>query len=219
MGIFGPTRSSSYTYGTHSNNHRASSTHSHHSSASRPAFVRGSSGAYSVQDADRKGHYDGHMGERERGWGSGSYSRSRHSSPSRSWFGSLGGGSRTSAYRRRPRDGYIQWLMYKLRTLFRDLIYHARKNPVKVFFMVVMPLISGGVLAGFARQFGIRLPAFLQGNSHGASRMSGGYYGSSGYSGSSGFGRNEGLGGLANMMGGGGGGGLSSVMSIAKHFL
>lgn len=78
-----------------------------------------------------------------------------------------------------------------------------------------MPLISGGVLAGFARQFGIRLPGFLMGNA--ARAGAGGYYGSAGYGAE---GLSEGLGGLGKMaMGMSGAGGLGSLMSIAKNFM
>jgi len=83
-----------------------------------------------------------------------------------------------------------------------------------------MPLISGGVLAGFARQFGIKLPSFLMGSA--AARAGGGYYGSAGYGGAAeGLGgMTEGLGGLGKMaMGMSGAGGLGSLMSIAKNFM
>jgi hypothetical protein len=99
------------------------------------------------------------------------------------------------------------------------LLYYARKNPAKLFFFVIMPLISGGVLAGIARQFGIKLPRFLQGKGggHGA-RGGGGYYGSQGYN------EHESGGGLGGAMGGlgalaGSAGGMGSLMSVAKDFL
>lgn len=145
-----------------------------------------------------------------------SYSRtystsSRHSHSSHRSYSPSG----SSYYKRRPRDGYISRLISKLKHLFRELWYYFRRNPVKAFVFVIMPLISGGVLAGFARQFGIRLPGFLMGN---AARAGGGYYGSAGYGGVSGM--SEGLGGLGKMaMGMGGAGGLGSLMSIAKNFM
>jgi hypothetical protein len=80
------------------------------------------------------------------------------------WFsgpGSSGGGrhhSSSSYSRRRPRDGYIERMLYKVKKMIRDLWYYARRNPVKVFMMVIMPLVTGGALTKVLQQFGIRLP-------------------------------------------------------------
>jgi len=41
-----------------------------------------------------------------------------------------------------------------------------KRHPLKVFVLVIMPLITGGALTGLLRQFGIRLP-------HGVERMFG----------------------------------------------
>ncbi|KAF2435191.1 hypothetical protein EJ08DRAFT_392690 [Tothia fuscella] len=146
---------------------------------------------------------------------SSSYSRASNSSHGR---------SSSSYYKRRPRDGYINGLIHKLKHLFRELYSFARRNPMKVFFLVIMPLISGGVLAGVARQFGIKLPGFLQGKHAGGGGSGGGRGGGGGYYGSKGYGRDEGgLGGLGGMAGGLGGlasgGNLGSLMSVAKAFL
>ena len=46
-----------------------------------------------------------------------------------------------------------------------------KKNPMKVFMLVIMPLITGGALTGLLSRFGIRLPAGLD-------RMFGGARGS-----------------------------------------
>ncbi|KAF2090474.1 hypothetical protein K490DRAFT_34362 [Saccharata proteae CBS 121410] len=128
----------------------------------------------------------------------------------------------SSYYRRRPRDGYINRLVHKIKQLLRELYIYARRHPVKLFFMVIMPLISGGALAGFARQFGIRLPDVLNrtqagrgfgGNSFGGSAFSSGssgYYGSRGYGDSSDGGFGAGL--LSS-------GNIGSLMSIAKMFM
>ncbi|KAF2098934.1 hypothetical protein NA57DRAFT_76168 [Rhizodiscina lignyota] len=115
--------------------------------------------------------------------------------------------SSSSYYKRSPRSGYISSLFRKFKHLLRELWYYAKRHPIKVFIFVIMPLISGGVLAGFARQFGIRLPAALAGK--GAASAGGGYYGSAGYGGMSG-GLSQGL---------AGGGALEGVMKIAKNFL
>jgi hypothetical protein len=124
----------------------------------------------------------------------------------------------SSYYKRRPRDGYVNGLIHKFKHLLRELYYYLRKNPVKVFFLVIMPLISGGALAAVARQFGVKLPDFLSGK--GAKEMGGAY---DGYYGSKGYGHGEsssGLGGLGDMMGAvGGGGSIGTVMSLAKAFL
>ncbi|KAK4499771.1 hypothetical protein PRZ48_007957 [Zasmidium cellare] len=108
----------------------------------------------------------------------------------------------SSYYRRRPRDGYISYLLHKLQRMIRDLWTYARRHPVKAFFAIVVPLLSaGGAIHGLMRQFGVRMPFGLDGA---ARRMGGGYYGSSGY-------------------GGGGGGGwmdnAGGLMQIAKAFM
>ncbi|KAF1996076.1 hypothetical protein P154DRAFT_609351 [Amniculicola lignicola CBS 123094] len=81
---------------------------------------------------------------------------STHSSSSR--HHSHGHHSSTSHYKRRPRDGYIAYLYSKLRHMWHELLKYAKRHPYKVFFMVIMPLVSGGVLTKLARQFGVNLP-------------------------------------------------------------
>ncbi|GAB7344003.1 hypothetical protein MBLNU457_1931t2 [Dothideomycetes sp. NU457] len=91
----------------------------------------------------------------------------------------------SSHYRRRPRDGYISYLIHKLKRLLLDLFNYARKHPVKAFLAVAVPLLSaGGAIGGLLRQFGVRLPLGLEGiisSMSGSRRYSGGYYGSRGY--------------------------------------
>jgi hypothetical protein len=135
-----------------------------------------------------------------------SSSSSRYRRPSSHAGSSWSRPSSSSHYKRRPRDGYIERLIYKLKHFLRELWYYLRRNPTKVFFLVIMPLISGGALAAFARQFGVRLPDFLSGKGAREVRESGGYYGSRGYGGS------EGIGGLNS-------GGLGALMSVAKAFM
>lgn len=67
----------------------------------------------------------------------------------------------SSSSRRRPRDGYINRIVHQLRRLLRQVMAYARRHPVKLFVMVVMPLITGGALGKVLRQFGIRIPAGL----------------------------------------------------------
>jgi hypothetical protein len=50
----------------------------------------------------------------------------------------------------------------QLRRLLRDLIHYMKQNPLKVFMLVIMPLITGGVLTGLLARFGIRLPAGIE---------------------------------------------------------
>jgi hypothetical protein len=123
-------------------------------------------------------------------------------------------GSSSSYYKRRPRDGYIEYMLHKFKRLLRKLYDYARRHPYKVFFMVIMPLISGGVLHKTARQFGIKLPDILKGNagSH-SSRGDGGYYGSEGYGGR-GDREEFGLGSITNGLGG-----IGGVMKMAKAFM
>ncbi|KAI9818201.1 MAG: hypothetical protein M1827_000826 [Pycnora praestabilis] len=131
------------------------------------------------------------------------------------WFG--GSSSRRSShssrhgsssyYGRRPRDGYIQRILYQLKRIFRDLVYYAKKHPVKVFMLVIMPLVTGGALTSVLRQFGIRLPPSLFGGMSGGR----GFGGSSSSFGSSG-------GGLMNSFGGGAGG-VQGLMKMAQMFM
>lgn len=79
-------------------------------------------------------------------------------------------------------------------------MYYARKHPLKVFLMVIMPLITGGVLQKLLGVVGIRLPKNMLGALPGAER--------------------GGLGDVAGMMGGGGiGGSVNGLMSLAKMFV
>ncbi|KAJ5514844.1 hypothetical protein N7463_004396 [Penicillium fimorum] len=144
--------------------------------------------------------------------------QSRHSAPS--FFSGLGGlgGSRTggrsspsvfssfssSSRRARPREGFVQRMLRDIKRLFRDIYRWARRNPMKVFMMVIVPLLTSGVLPKLLAMIGIRLPHAITSALGGASKTSGG------------------MGGVAGMMGGGGGRGMSenigSLMNIAKMF-
>ncbi|KAL6164081.1 hypothetical protein ACJQWK_09758 [Exserohilum turcicum] len=91
--------------------------------------------------------------------------------------------SSTSRYKRSPRDSYMQHLYKKLQHFLREIWRYAQRHPYKVFFMIIMPLVSGGVLHKLARQFGVNLPQ-TGGGSHPAAKSgshAGGYYGSQGY--------------------------------------
>ena len=72
---------------------------------------------------------------------------------------------------------------------------YARRHPVKLL-MMILPLLTGGALAGILAKFGIRLPKGLEG-------MVGGRGGHSGLGGS-GF---------------GGAGGVQGLVKIAQQFM
>ncbi|KAH8726328.1 hypothetical protein GQ44DRAFT_739122 [Phaeosphaeriaceae sp. PMI808] len=138
----------------------------------------------------------------------GSPRRSSSSRPgyARSYAGSSYSGtsrhhSSTSRYKRSPRDGYLQHLYAKFRHFLREIWRYAQRHPYKVFFMVIMPLVSGGVLHKLARQFGVNLPEMGGAGARG-SHSTGGHSGGghSDYYGNAGYGDERG--------GGGGGGGL-----------
>ncbi|KAF2212880.1 hypothetical protein CERZMDRAFT_40828 [Cercospora zeae-maydis SCOH1-5] len=148
-----------------------------------------------------------------------SYARSA----SGSIFGNSGGGggggggsgsSSSSYYKRRPRDGYIAYLVHKLQRMIKELWHYARRHPVKAFFAVVVPLLSaGGAIGGLLKHFGIRMPLGMGSGGGGSSRGPGGYYGSRGYGGDEG-GWMSALGGSAGLMGNAG-----SLISVAKMFM
>lgn len=92
-------------------------------------------------------------------------------------------------------------MVHEIKKMLRNLVGYARRHPLKVFMLVLMPLITGGALHNILRQFGIRLPA-------GLNSLIGGYGG--------------GRGGYDSMRSFGGGasdGGIQSVMKIAKMFM
>jgi hypothetical protein len=140
----------------------------------------------------------------------------------------------------------MQHLYKKLQHFLREIWRYAQRHPYKVFFMVIMPLVSGGVLHKLARQFGVNLPEMggsgarggYSGSGHhstgsGSSSgysgggASGGYYGSQGYgmessrSGPSngGGGMMAGLGNIDMQSVAGGIGGLASLASMASKFM
>jgi hypothetical protein len=116
----------------------------------------------------------------------------------------------------------------KLRRLLRDLIYYMKKHPMKVFVLVIMPLITGGALTGLLAKFGLRLPAGIEkmfgaagGSGMGVGRGAGGHMQ---------FERTKvegplgAMGGLGNLAGGvgsvvGGMGGIGGAVSLAKMFM
>ena len=73
-------------------------------------------------------------------------------------------GSRSpmSAYSRSPRRGFLARCYKKLRHLLKKLKKYMKTHPLKVFVLVIMPLITGGVLTSMLARFGIRLPHVVE---------------------------------------------------------
>jgi len=93
-------------------------------------------------------------------------------------------------------------MLHRIRRLFRDIMYYARKHPMKVFLLVIMPLITGGVLQKILGVVGIRLPKNMVGGISAGER--------------------GGLKDVAGMMGAGGGGiggSVNGLVSLAKMFV
>ena len=110
---------------------------------------------------------------------------------SRSYYSSSGS-------RARPRQGYVNRILATLRRFVRDLYYYARRHPVKVFMLVVLPLLTGGALPRILAQFGIRMPPGLLKAFGGAAGGHGGDYGREFERFSA---RSEGGGGIQNLIG------------------
>jgi hypothetical protein len=85
-------------------------------------------------------------------------------------------------------------IVRKIRRLLRRIVHYAKRHPLKVFFLVILPLITGGVLQKLLSTVGISVPRSLQPSS------GGGYRGDFG-----------GEGGVANSVNG--------LVSLAKMFV
>ncbi|KAG8165414.1 hypothetical protein KVR01_005689 [Diaporthe batatas] len=80
----------------------------------------------------------------------------------RSFFGMDKHRSSTSSYRRSPRPNFLARAYKQLKRLLRDLVYYAKRHPVKVFSLVVLPLLTGGALTALLARFGLRLPPSIE---------------------------------------------------------
>ncbi|KAF7856091.1 hypothetical protein EAF04_010045 [Stromatinia cepivora] len=216
---------------SHSSRHHSSS-HSHskkkHRSSSHSTHHNNSSGLLgsALGSTSPKSSHSHRERSRSRTRGSGSIFGSgdaKHNSSRSSFFGF--NSRSTSHYKRSPRPNYLKSIYAKLRQLLRDLIYYMKRHPFKVFMLVIMPLITGGALAGLLKKFGVRLPGGLE-------KMIGGGKGRGGTgSGFSGSGRNgsyeyerssvKGSGGAMAKLGmlTGGMEGVGGVMKLAKLFI
>ncbi|KAL3470657.1 hypothetical protein BJX99DRAFT_238976 [Aspergillus californicus] len=125
----------------------------------------------------------------------------RHSAPSIfSFSGSRTGRaspafSSSSSRRARPRSGFIQRIVRYIKRLFRNISSYARHHPMKVFMLVVVPLITSGVLIKLFSMIGIHLPKNIFGGSSSSKAIGGG-------------------GGDGGMMGN-----INGLMNIAKMFM
>ena len=150
-------------------------------------------------------HSTQHKGSERRGSEHrGSEHRSSESKPQYYYGRPAPSSHRGSSYygssRAQPRPGLVANALRKIKRLLRRLYDYARRHPMKLFMLVIMPLITGGALADVLRRMGIRLPRALESMVPG---MSGG--GRSGrYSGGGGF---------------DGGQSLEGVMKLAKMFI
>jgi len=128
---------------------------------------------------------------------------SRYSAPS---VFSLGGRSDRSSgsfssRRARPRAGFISRMIHRVKELLHSIYYYARHHPIKVFLLVIVPLITGGILQKLLAIFGVRLPRSLTGDK--------GRNGRNGRNGS-----RDGVGGGSGL-----GDSIKGLMTIAKMFL
>ncbi|KAG6007800.1 hypothetical protein E4U21_005519 [Claviceps maximensis] len=110
--------------------------------------------------------YGKHSASRDYDYGYGKHNASRASlfglgnNHSRSSFFNFG--SRSSYYKRSPRHNFMQKTYKRLKRLIRDLIHYAKRHPWKVFFLVIMPLVTTGVLSSLLARFGLRIPPSLE---------------------------------------------------------
>ncbi|QKX62637.1 uncharacterized protein TRUGW13939_09798 [Talaromyces rugulosus] len=138
------------------------------------------------------------------------HSKHSHSAPS---IFSLGGhhnkssssffSSSSSSRRARPRSGFIERMVRRIKRWIRDIYYYARRHPVKVFMLVIVPLITGGILQKLLAMVGLRLPG-------GLANIAGGGQGSR-----DGFGDRGRSGGGDNGLGDS----VKGLMNIAKMFM
>jgi len=156
---------------------------------------------------------------------SSSHSSKRRSSPSArsvtssrpgytrsaSSFNLFGSSSRSRAYQSRgarPRSG----LVAKIRRFLKDIYYYMRTHPMKVFMLVIMPLLTGGALTKMLAMAGVRLPSGLEGMMGGEQERTYARGGARDFEGQSNLpGMMGGIGGVAQTLG--------PVMNIAKNFL
>ena len=102
--------------------------------------------------------------------------------------------------------------MARLKKFLRDIYSYMRRHPVKVFLLVIMPLITGGALTKILAQFGVRMPRSLE-------ALAGGQRGGQDRFFARGGARDFQGGSALPGMGGGMGESLGSLLGIARAFM
>jgi len=87
----------------------------------------------------------------------------------------------------------VQRVIRSIKRLFRDISRYAREHPVKVFLMVIVPLITSGVLVKLLAMIGLRLPQGI------LSALGGGAHGARGSGDVQGLGYSQGISGLISL--------------------
>ncbi|KAL2885496.1 hypothetical protein HOO65_080446 [Ceratocystis lukuohia] len=72
------------------------------------------------------------------------------------------GASRPSYYKRSPRAGFMTRAYKHLKRIIRDILHWVKRHPIKVFMLVIIPLITSGALVALLARFGLRIPAKLE---------------------------------------------------------
>lgn len=99
-------------------------------------------------------------------FGTDEHTYKKNSASRSSFFGIPTGGHHSSGrspsyYKRSPRPNFVTRVVKRLKRLLRDLVYYAKRHPLKVFMLVVMPLVTGGFLTALLAKFGLKLPGVL----------------------------------------------------------
>ena len=146
-------------------------------------------------------------------WNSGIRSSSpRHSSHAGSRASTSRGYGYGSSSRARPRSGLVE----RTRRFLRKVYDYMRRHPLKVFMLVIMPLLTSGALIKLLSRFGVRLPRNIEslfgGSGSRGIGADGRYYARGGA-------RDFGGGTALPGMGGGIGESVSGVMKLAQMFM
>lgn len=90
-------------------------------------------------------------------------------------------------------------MVRRIKRWLRDMYYYARRHPMKVFMLVIVPLITGGILQKLLAMVGLRLPGGLGNIANGGRGGSRDGYGDYGRSGGGDNGLGESVKGLMNI--------------------
>ncbi|RFU72725.1 hypothetical protein TARUN_9528 [Trichoderma arundinaceum] len=142
---------SSRHHHTSSRRHKKRRSHSHSRSPSR-------SRSRSRSRNRGSGIFGGDSGHRRNNGSRSSFFGMGSNNSRSSFFGN----SRPSYYKRSPREGFVQRCIKQLKRLLRDLQHYAKRHPWKVFFLVIVPLVTGGALTALLARFGLRIPPSIE---------------------------------------------------------